>query len=280
MTDPAGFIILRPGGERTMNEPNPHNKTRMHDGQRDSRIALGIIVLLIGGLMLLGNLGFFYYNGNLFKFWPVIIIGIGLARIFDAPAAQGKFWGVFITGIGTIFLLNNLDFLQWNLSHLLVPFILICLGVAILLRGFQNRRPMADPHPINPVNPADEEAPKYTSTTTDNILHADVLFGGINRRIQSQDFQGGKTAAVFGGVEIDLRESSTTRDEIHIEANAIFGGVELKVPEAWDVVVRGTGVLGGYEDKTHRSPVSMPGVRRPRLIIDGSAVFGGVSVRN
>jgi predicted membrane protein len=258
-----------------MNDPKTG---KAHQG--DSRITLGIIILLVGGLMLMGNLGYFYYDGNFMKFWPVIIIGIGLARIFEAPYVQSKFWGVLITGIGTIILLNNLNFLQWNLSHLLVPFILICAGIGVLLRGFGNRGPMQDPHPINPANSSSGGAPNYSSSTADNFLHADVIFGGVNRRIQAQDFQGGKATAVFGGVELDLRESATTREEMYIEANAVFGGVELKVPEAWDIVVRGTGILGGYEDKTHRTPVSMPGAKRPRLIIDGSAIFGGVSVKN
>ena len=36
---------------------------------------------------------------------------------------------------------------------------------------------------------------------------------------------------MFGGVEIDLRKAATTRDEILVEANAIFGGIEIRVPE-------------------------------------------------
>ena len=56
-------------------------------------------------------------------------------------------------------------------------------------------------------------------------------------------------------------------------------GVELKVPDTWEVMVRGAGVLGGYDDKTHPAP-AVEGVKRPKLIIRGEAVFGGVSVRN
>jgi hypothetical protein len=55
------------------------------------------------------------------------------------------------------------------------------------------------------------------------------------------------------------------------------------VPDAWDVIVRGSSILGGFEDKTHRpsSNLAAPeGVKRPRLVIRGSAVFGGVVVKN
>jgi hypothetical protein len=269
--------------EKIMNDSNncdkqsPERKPRFFKGgvnasHGDSRIAVGIIILLVGILILLGNLGFFYFGGNIGQFWPVILIGIGLARIFDSHNSQGKFLGGIFAGGGVIILMYKLDFLPWDISRLLWPFLLICAGVAILIRGFGGRYKWDNPFPFH------NDASKFSDNTS-NILNADVIFGGVNRRIQSQDFQGGKASAVFGGVEIDLRGSTTTREEIHIEANAIFGGVELKVPDTWDVIVRGTGILGGYEDKTHPT-YTTTGDKRPRLIIEGSAVFGGVSVRN
>jgi hypothetical protein len=281
----AGHTIVLPE-EKIMHESNNRDnqaserKARFFKGginasHGDSRIAIGIIILLIGILILLGNLGVFYFGGNIGQFWPVILIGIGLARIFDSPSSRGKFWGVVITGIGAIILTYKLGFFPWDLdlSRLLWPFLLICAGVAILIRGLGGRCNWDNPFPFH------NDASKFSDNTTNNVLNADVIFGGVNRRIQAQDFQGGKATAVFGGVEIDLRGSATTREEIHIEANAIFGGVELKVPDTWDVIVRGTGVLGGYEDKTHPT-YAAPGDKRPRLIIEGSAVFGGVTVRN
>jgi hypothetical protein len=280
----AGHTIVLPE-EKIMNELNNCNnqdseqKARFFKGginanHGDSRIAVGIIILLIGILILLGNLGLFYIR-NLGQFWPVILIGLGLARIFDSPGSRSKLWGVFMTGIGAIILAYNFGLFPWDLdlSRLLWPFLLICAGIAILIRGIGGRCKWDNPLPFH------NDASKFSDNTTNNILNADVIFGGVNRRIQAQDFQGGKATAVFGGVEIDLRGSSTTREEIHIEANAIFGGVELKVPDVWDVIVRGTGVLGGYEDKTH--PTHSPaGAKQVRLIVEGSAVFGGVTVRN
>jgi hypothetical protein len=238
----------------------------------NSHIAVGIIILLLGILFLLGNLGLFYvrWPGLL---WPVIPIGIGLARIIQSPNTRGKFWGAVIAGVGVIFLLSILDIFPWDPSKLLFPFLLICLGAAVLVRGFGGRFQLDHSQPFH------NDASKSPDNTSNNFLNAEVIFGGVNRRIQAQDFQGGKASAVFGGVEIDLRGSATTRDEIHIEANAVFGGVELTVPDAWDVIVRGTGVLGGYEDKTHPA-FATTGAKRPRLIIEGAAVFGGVTVRS
>jgi predicted membrane protein len=237
-------------------------------GEHHHHMVMGIIVLGLGVLFLLQNLGYFYIH-NIWQFWPVILIAVGVSHILQAFALRSKIWGAVIAGVGVLFLARNLGYLPWNVWHLIWPLAIICAGLNMLLRGFSGGRPWDGPR--SSIHDA--------STISDNFFREDVVFGGINRKIQAQDFQGGSASAVFGGIEIDLRGSATTKDEIYIEASAIFGGVELKVPYTWDVIVRGSGLLGGYDDKTDPSP-AIGDAKRPRLIIRGSAVFGGVSIRN
>lgn len=237
-------------------------------GGPHSHMVVGSIILLVGILFLLENLGILYV-GQIWQFWPVILIGVGIARILDARGVENIFPGVIIAGIGLVFLVHNLGLLPWPLARLMWPLLLIFLGAAILLRAFGNR-----PHWVGPHSFVDD-----ASTISDNVLKEEVVFGGIHRKIEAQDFQGGEAEAIFGGVQIDLRGAASSKDEIHIEANTVFGGVELMVPDSWDVTVRGAGILGGYEDRTHPAPATT-GVKRPRLVVRGSAVFGGVTVRN
>ncbi len=237
-------------------------------GSSHSHLVMGIIVLLVGVLFLLENLGFFYV-GDIFRFWPVILIGLGIARILDGRGLHGMLWGLIVGGVGVVLLTNSLGYIPWNLWRLLWPALLILLGVLILARGFDRHGKWTGPQTF-----VDD-----TSTISDNVLKEEVVFGGIHRKVTSQDFQGGDATAIFGGIEVDLRGAAITKDVIDIEADAIFGGVELMVPDTWDVVVRGTGILGGYEDKTHPAPLPEGG-KHPRLVIRGSAIFGGVTVRN
>jgi hypothetical protein len=60
--------------------------------------------------------------------------------------------------------------------------------------------------------------------------------------------------------------------------DAVIGGVEIKIPENWSVVLRGTAVFGGYQDETSQPREDTPGFKR--LFLTGSAVFGGVEVKN
>ena len=104
-----------------------------------------------------------------------------------------------------------------------------------------------------------------------------AVFGGSRRRVDSQDFKGGEAFAMFGGVELDLRSAAITQDEVVIDARALFGGVDIQVPETCNVHVEGHGIFGGYDDQTSHT---MPEDARPRVVITGSAVFGGVVVKN
>ena len=110
-------------------------------------------------------------------------------------------------------------------------------------------------------------------------MHAECVFSGTRQKIESQDFEGGKISAVFGGAEIDLRSAGTKREEISIKAEAVFGGIELWVPAHWQTIVRGTGVFGSFEDKTFPAAPGASG-KAPRLVVTGAAVFGGVVVKN
>lgn len=248
-------------------KPSAHGGVYAGHSDSHSHVVFGIIALLLGVLFLLENLGVFYYR-NIFHYWPVILIGVGIARMLDWRNSPNMLGGVLITGVGAIFLAHSLGYLPWNVWRLLWPFALIGAGAVMLWRGIDSRRKKI-------VWPLDQGA----STISDNILKEEVVFGGINRIIHTQDFQGGKATAIFGGVEIDLRGAAITKDEIHIEANVIFGGVELMLPDAWEVIVRGTGIMGGFEDKTYPAPAA-GGVKRPRVFIHGNAILGGVTVRN
>jgi hypothetical protein len=67
-------------------------------------------------------------------------------------------------------------------------------------------------------------------------------------------------------------------DSAVLEVDAIFGGAEVKVPENWSVVLQGSGIFGGFADETMQPRLDTPGLKK--LYVRGSAVFGGVAVKN
>ncbi|MFD4554396.1 DUF1707 domain-containing protein [Streptomyces sp. NPDC058469] len=81
--------------------------------------------------------------------------------------------------------------------------------------------------------------------------------------------------AFWGGGEIDLREADFADREVEINCVAIMGGAQIIVPPGVEVVVRGIGIMGGFDHSQEGVPGD-PGA--PRVIITGFAFWGGVGV--
>jgi len=238
-------------------------------GPRAPGPGMVIAVLIIGAgvLLFLDNLGIFHIY-NIWRLWPVAVIGVGFSKLFESRGAGGFVWGVVVIAVGALFLMNNLDI--WHISWGLIwPLGLVGLGISMLLNALDRKGDA-------------KRTPPWASRgmSTSDTLREWATFSGIKKRLHTVDFQGGEMIAVFGGIEVDLREANISPGkEVVVDANATFGGIELRVPYSWEVVVRGMGIFGGYEDKTV-PPRREEGVTPPRLLVTGYAVFGGVSIEN
>jgi len=109
---------------------------------------------------------------------------------------------------------------------------------------------------------------------TDNVVDVVAVLGGFERRVTTSDFRGGEITAILGGCELDLRESSIVKEAV-INVFATWGGINIKVPPDWTVVLNGTPLMGGFSEKTVTPPDGSK-----RLVITGYAIMGGVEVRN
>jgi predicted membrane protein len=101
----------------------------------------------------------------------------------------------------------------------------------------------------------------------------------VERNITAKNFKSGSISAIFGGFEIDLTRAEIEGDEAVIYAEAFFGGGEIRIPETWQVVIEASALFGAFMDETRQRPPE-PGTLAKRLVIRGTAVFGGVSIEN
>jgi hypothetical protein len=79
----------------------------------------------------------------------------------------------------------------------------------------------------------------------------------------------------FGHIKIDLREAQITATETHIHARALFGNVDLLVPEGVEVDVQARTEVGRT---SLRANSGIPGA--PRIVLTGGTFFGDVKVRH
>jgi predicted membrane protein len=217
-----------------------------------------IVLISIGAIFLLSNLHIVYFREWL-RYWPAILVAVGIVKLVDSQDTGGRVGGGILVGAGAILLGRELGFIDVRLWDLW-PLVLIALGIGML---FGKTPFMADAR----------------HTDTGNSMRESAVFSGGKRTITTQDFQGGKIDAVFGGYEIDLRQASMTGPSAQLELNAVFGGIEMKVPHNWNVVSRGTGVFGAFVDNTqHPDPRVCLDIKE--LVLKGGAVFGGVEIKN
>ena len=89
----------------------------------------------------------------------------------------------------------------------------------------------------------------------------------------------GKTnaVAVMGGCDLDLRKAEIEGPEVLITAFAFWGGIDIIVPEGFDVELRGFSFMGGRDLKLRDVPI-IPG--SPRIVVKAFAVMGGIDVKS
>lgn len=105
-----------------------------------------------------------------------------------------------------------------------------------------------------------------------------AIFGGIKQRVTVKNFRGGRLTAMCGGFEVDLTRADIDGQTAVIDASALMGGGEIRVPPTWIVEIQGIAILGGYTDETHQE-IADPATAK-RLIVKGIAALGGVVIKN
>jgi hypothetical protein len=102
-----------------------------------------------------------------------------------------------------------------------------------------------------------------------------AVFGGVERKGRWRVRARSHITAVFGGVDLDLREADFDAPVVEFTVQTCFGGVDLKVPAGITVRNETVNIFGGTEIKNVGEPVE----GAPTLVIKGTVFFGGVSVK-
>ena len=98
----------------------------------DIKALVGMLIIVFAVVILLQNLDLIPYI-NMWVFWPVFLILIGLSQIMRPSESRQTLSGSIFIIVGGLFLLNNMDIIYFEFRDLW-PFILLLVGFAILRR--------------------------------------------------------------------------------------------------------------------------------------------------
>jgi hypothetical protein len=156
-------------------------------------------------------------------------------------------------------LAEKLDYIDVNFFQLFFPAVLLLVGGSLVYRTFVRPQTTA-PGPDDPAS----------------YVRAFAVMSGNERRGIASTFRGGDLAAFMGGVTLDLRQAKMAPEGAVLDTFAFWGGIEVKVPESWQVRGEVIPLMGGFEDKTRPKAGAVDGT----LVIRGFAIMGGVEVSN
>jgi hypothetical protein len=239
---------------------------------------LGALILGAGVVLLLDQQGIMSADRVLNYFWPGVLIAGGIVTLIGCRARGGRgLWGFIMLAWGILLVLSDLGIGHFRFESVW-PIVVIGIGIAMIYQALGGRGDGADgskrPQWMDYVNPWSR------SGSEDTDLNHVAIFGGFNKRVTAQNFRGGKLIALCGGYQVDLRKADILPGETAvIEAIALMGGGEIKVPENWQVSMDGVGIFGGYSDESSQLPQDN-GALPKRLIVKGVAILGGVVVKN
>ena len=221
------------------------------------RLIVGLAVLTLGLIFTLDNLELIE-AGRALDYWPLALIAVGLAKLLDATRTKAWISASLWIFVGAWWTLWNLGLVEPHVFDLW-PILLIVFGLSLVRRAISPGRK------------------RSRSGAGDSSASGFALLSGVRRNVVDKSYKGGDYTAIMGGCEIDLTQAEITKgEEAVIEVQAIWGGIDIKVPRSFTVESKVTAILGGYEDKTDQSQADPD----QRLVIRGIAMMGGVHVKN
>ena len=220
------------------------------------RAFFGVTIAAFGGVLLLRNLEIIKFD-SWHVFWGTVwaagLILAGLMTIFSSRRASLRVWGLLLMTIGVSIGLGAYGVINISVWKIFWPVMLIAIGLMVSVGSGGHKR-----------------SKKSAANGSGNEKVA--IFYGEESRVKG-GYTGGSATAIFGGVELDLRQAKI-KDGAVIDVFTFCGGVSISLPD--DVIVKNEvrGVLGGSEDKT----VSKSSAKKT-IILRGECVLGGLEVK-
>jgi len=272
--------------------------------RNDGSIAFGVIILGIGLVLLFRKLGLYIPDWVLT--WPMILIAVGAYTLISQQFKS--FFGSVVLFIGVYFLLKREFDLDLGLDQFIWPVGLIALGIYLITykkreykamdearknweTSRKNKKDSSNAEKVESAEVVEElaasgeetaKAPdsgfvRATGTAFLDRINESVIFSGVNRKLMTKNFQGGKATVIFGGLDLDLTQVDFT-GIVTLDFEVGFGGVKLIVPPHWDVRTEMSNLAAGLEDKRmfREGGVDTNKV----LILKGTLLFSGLEIKS
>ncbi len=225
--------------------------------------------------------------GDVMDFWDFRLFFDGWWTLFIiVPCFISMLQSGFSTGstvgfiIGVLLLMNYWIDFNFNIWRLLIPAILILVGIRILFQGNFRKKIDYGEYTYNADGKGGYGGSNGYSQGSNRTGYGNAgdcdysaIFKSSHVHI-TEPFYGANLNASFGAVVLDLRDAQITCD-IEINASAIFGGIDIYLPDGVKVKVSNVPVFGGVSIK-HAQAVD---AAAPTIYLNSTCMFGGIDIK-
>ena len=215
----------------------------------------GLLFIIVGLIFGLNALGITDIDVFFDGWWTLFIIIPSIIEIVKEPTSTGNYiW----LGIGVVLLLAAQGILDMSkIWKLIFPAILVAIGIGMIFKDVVGSKVSEKIKELNK-----DEKEEYYAT-----------FSGQKLNFSGEEFKGASLNAIFGGIDIDLRNVNITHDQV-INATSVFGGIDILVPNNVNVKVKSNSLFGGVDNKVKTYNENLP-----TIYVKGFCLFGGVEVK-
>lgn len=221
------------------------------------RAFLSIVVVALGGVLLLKNLEVINISWDIFwgTVWAAGFVLSGLVNIFNYRNKTAWIWGLLLVAIGVLIGFNSYGIVDVSIWKVFWPVVLIAAGLAMMF------------------NTSPKGVKRSKKLDKDNAGNEKIACFWGEEDVVKGDYTGGSLVAIFGGVDLDLRQAKI-KDGSVIEIFTFCGGINITLPD--DVIVKNEvrGFLGGTDDKTLPKDSA-----KKTLYLKGEYILGGLEIK-
>ncbi len=224
--------------------------------KKASNIIWGVVLVVLGVIFGLNALKITNIDIFFDGWWTLFIIIPCTVGLFTERDKTGN---LICIAIGVFLLLGCQDIISFSLMwKLLVPVVIIIIGIRLVINGMFG-------------NKANEMLSKLKDSGN-SLKTCTATFSGSKLNYNGERFDGAELNAIFGGVECDLRNAVIEKD-CAVKATAVFGGIDIFVPDNINVKVNSNSIFGGVSNKTAIHSDA------PTVYVTATCMFGGIEIK-
>lgn len=226
---------------------------------RNKKNLTGILFILAGVGLVANRLGFLK-EINMFS----MIAAVYLIYIIVRSIAKHNIYGILIplSLLGVIFwdYIGNSSLSPWTFVGASV---LVSIGLSIIFKPKNKYR----------IFGRSRNGDFHSYKDEDGKILIESTFSECIRYLQGDDIERVRLESSFGSMKIYFDKITLRNNELYVDVESSFSGVELYIPRDWEVISKIDVIFGSVDEKNRNS-----GEKTNTIYLHGDVTFSGVDI--